>query len=78
MLEAVIEAAPGVLQSDLVDLFTALHRVSPTETAYFLRNVIANSPNRLTAATFRRILPSLPPQLAESIRGLVKPAQATR
>ncbi|MCE7905698.1 MAG: hypothetical protein DYG87_07870 [Anaerolineae bacterium CFX3] len=78
MLEAVIEAAPGTLQTDLVDLFTALHRVSPTETAYFLRNVIANSPNRLTAATFRRISSSLPPQLTESIRGLVKPAQTAR
>lgn len=73
MLEPIVEAAPGTLQSDFADLFASLHRVSPAETAYFLRKTIANSPNRVTAVTFRRISPSLPPQLAEKIRDLVKP-----
>jgi hypothetical protein len=68
----VVEAAPGTLQTDLVDLFQALHRVSPTETSYFLRQVITNSPSPMTATTFRRISPSLPTELAENIRETVK------
>lgn len=78
MLEPIVKAAPGTLQNDFVDLFTSLHRASPTETVYFVRKVIANSPNLITATTFRRISPSLPPPLAEKIRDLVKPVQAMR
>ena len=77
MLAHVVEAAPGTLQSDLVDLFQSLYRASPTETAYFLRQVIANSPTPMTATTFRRISPSLPPGLAESLRDLVKSVRPT-
>ena len=72
ILEHVIEAAPGMLQKDLVDLFQTLHAASPTETIYFLRQVIANSSTPMTATTFRRISPSLPTKLAESIRELVR------
>lgn len=72
MLAGVVETAPGTLQTDFVDLFQALHRVSPIETAYFLRQVIANSSTPITATTFRRISPSLPSELANSIRDLVK------
>jgi hypothetical protein len=72
VLTPIVEAAPGILQNDFVDLFTALHQASPTETTYFLRQVISNSPTTITATTFRRISPSLPPALTESIRDLVK------
>jgi hypothetical protein len=75
MLTHVVEAAPGTLQNDFVDLFQSLHRDSPTETAYFLRQVIANSPTPMTATTFRRISPSLPTGLSEAIRDLVKSGQ---
>lgn len=72
LLAPVVEAAPGTLQSDLVDLFQSLMRASPTETTYFLRQVITNSPTPITATTFRRISPSLPTKLAEAIRDLTK------
>jgi hypothetical protein len=72
MLAGIVETAPGALQTDFVDLFQALHRVSPTETAYFLRQVLANSPTPITATTFRRISPSLPRDLTNAIRELVK------
>jgi hypothetical protein len=72
ILEHVVEAAPGMLQKDLVDLFQALYSVSPTETIYFLRQVLTNSKTGMTATTFRRIAPSLPPKLAESIRDLTR------
>ena len=71
IIEHVVATAPGTLQKDLIDLFQALYSVSPTETTYFLREVISTSSNNLTATTFRRISPSLPPRLAEGIRDLV-------
>jgi hypothetical protein len=72
ILTHVVETAPGTLQNDFVDLFQSLHGASPTETTYFLRQVITNSPTPMTATTFRRISPSLPPGLADAIRDLVK------
>jgi hypothetical protein len=72
LLAHVVEAAPGTLQSDFADLFQCLFQDSPTETTYFLRQVITNSPTPMTATTFRRISPSLPPKLAEALRDLVK------
>jgi hypothetical protein len=72
ILEHVVEAAPGILQKDLIDLFKVLYSVSPSETIYFLREVISNSSMTMTATTFRRISSSLPPRLAESIRDLVR------
>jgi hypothetical protein len=75
ILTHVVEAAPGTLQNDFVDLFEALFRTSPTETIYFLRQIITNSPTAMAATTFRRISPSLPPGLADAIRDLVKSTQ---
>ena len=75
MLRGVVEAAPGTLQTDFVDLFASLHSASPTETIYFLRQVITNSSTPITATTFRRISPSLPPELAEAVSDLTKQAR---
>lgn len=75
ILAHVVEAAPGTLQSDFVDLFTCLYSASPTETIYFLRQAIANSSTPMTATTFRRVSPSLPTELAEGIKDLVKSKQ---
>jgi hypothetical protein len=72
LLVQIVETAPGTLQSDFVDLFKTLHRTSPTETIYFLRQVITNSSTPMTATTFRRISPSLPRELSDAIRDLVK------
>lgn len=72
ILRHVVEAAPGVLQRDLIDLLHALHSASPTETTYFLREILTNTPTNMTATTLRRISPSLPPKLAESIRDLTR------
>ena len=72
VLENVVEAAPAVIQTELIDLFDALYEESPTETGHFLQDILANSENPMTATTIRRISPSLPPGLAESVRDLVK------
>jgi len=78
ILTHVVETAPGALQGDLTDLFHALYKASPSETVYFLRQVVTNSSTPLTAVTLRRISPSLPAGLAESIRDLVRSKKAER
>jgi hypothetical protein len=48
-----------------------LYRVSPIETSYFLRQVLITSENPMTIITFRRISPSLPPELKEVVREII-------
>ena len=72
ILQEVVMAAPASIQSDLIDLFDALYAKSPTETVHFLQEVLTNSNNPMTAITIRRISPSLPAGLADSVRDLVK------
>jgi hypothetical protein len=72
LLEPVIEAAPGVLQNDLGNLINALYKASPAETVYYLREILENSPNPLTAITMRRILNTFPPDLQANLRDLVR------
>ena len=69
-LEPVLLASPPQLQLDLEGLITALYEVSPSETAYFVRRILADSANPSTAAHFRRMAPSLPPELRTTIREL--------
>lgn len=76
LLAHVVQAAPGTLQADFVNLFSALYRVSPSETVYFLRQVIENSSTPMTVTTLRRISPSLPRGLADALRDLGKHSQA--
>ena len=72
----IIEAAPGVLQNDLANLINAFYRVSPSETEYYLREILENTPNPLTSVTLRRILKTFPPELQASLRGLVQQKRA--
>jgi hypothetical protein len=72
MIESIIEAAPALIQNDLVELFDALYAASPIETTHFLQQIITDSRTPMTAITFRRILPSLPSGLADAIRDLVR------
>ncbi len=78
IIEPVVEAAPALIQSELAELITALYEASPTETAYFLRQVLAKSQTEMTAITLRRILPSLPPDLANNLREVIRPARRVR
>ena len=73
----VIEAAPGVLQYDLTNLINTLYQASPSETEYFLREILETSPNPLTAITLRRILKTFPPELQASLRELVRQKRTT-
>jgi hypothetical protein len=76
ILEPIIEAAPGELQNDLGNLINVLHKASPAETVYYLREILENSPNPLTATTMRRILNTFPPDLQVNLRDLVRRKRA--
>lgn len=72
VLEEIVTAAPAVIQNELIELFGALYAESPAETIHFIEDILTNSENPMTATTIRRISPSLPEGLAESVRNLVK------
>lgn len=76
LIEPVVTAAPSKLQVEIEHLVLALYKSSPTETTYFLRQVLSQSEDPMTAITFRRISPSFPPALKEELREFirVKPA----
>ncbi len=71
VVEPIVVAAPSKLQLDIEGLILALYKVSPTETSYFLRQVIITSDNPMTIITLRRISPSLPATLKEEVREFI-------
>jgi len=71
-LEPVVKAAPAEIQLDLEQLILALFRASPTETTYFIRQVLTNSDNPMASVVFRRMAPSFPPELRDEIREFVR------
>jgi len=77
LVHPLIEAAPGVLQIDLGDLINALYQASPSETVYYLREILENSENPLTVITLRRILNTFPPELQANLRELVRRKRTT-
>jgi hypothetical protein len=72
LIEPVIEAAPAQLQEEIEEFVLTLYEASPTETIYFLRQVLTHSTDPMTAITFRRISPSFPDELKEGIRDLIR------
>lgn len=73
IIRPVLETSPGALQNDIQELINALYQVSPSETAFFLQEVLKTTPNPLLAVTLRRILPALPPALQADLREQVRP-----
>ena len=69
-LEPALLACPPQLQLDLEELIRALYEASPSETNYYVRRILTNSADRSTAAHFRRMAPSLPPEVRNTIREL--------
>jgi hypothetical protein len=77
LIEPILEAAPSKLQLEIEELVLALYKRHPTETTYFLRQVLNNSIDPMTAITFRRIAPSFPPALREELREFTHVKQIT-
>jgi DNA alkylation repair enzyme len=78
VIEPVVQAAPAKLQLEIEELILALYKASPTETSYFVRQVLMNSENPMTAITFRRISPSLPTELKEDVREFIRGKPSTK
>ena len=72
LIRPVIETAPGGLQIDLGNLINSLYRDAPSETNYFLLEVLKESSNSLTAVTLRRLLKTFPSELQASLRDLLR------
>lgn len=72
VVEPIVMAAPSKLQRELEELILAFYKVSPTETSYFLRQILINTDNPMTIITFRRISPSFPTELKEEVREFIK------
>jgi len=72
IVEPIIEAAPPKLQNEIEQFVLSFYQASPTETIYYLRQILANSSDPMTATTFRRISTSFPDKLRENIRELIR------
>ena len=77
IVRPIIEAAPGVVQNEIGNLINALYQASPSETVYYLREILEKSSNPLTATTLRRILTMFPPELQTSLRDLIRQKRTT-
>jgi hypothetical protein len=71
-LQSIVEAAPAQIQLDLEELMLALYEASPTETTFFVRQVLSTTDDPLTVLAFRRMAPSFPQQLREDIHEFVR------
>jgi hypothetical protein len=72
VIEPVVKSAAPRLQKNIEALVRALYAASPTETTYFVRQVLMDSDDPQTTMTFRRISPSLPRELQEEIRDFLR------
>jgi len=72
VIRPAVETAPASLQLDLEELILALYAAYPTETAYFVRQVLIETRNPMTAITFRRMSPNFPTELKEEIREFIR------
>jgi DNA alkylation repair enzyme len=72
VVEPVVEASPAKLQTEIEQLVLALYAASPTETTFFIRQILLDSKNPMTAITFRRISSSLPGELREEVREFIR------
>src|SRR5512139_4329711 len=71
-IEPVFKAAPAALQFDLQELLTVLYTASPSETTYFLQQLLQKSRSTVPAVALRRMLPELPPELQASLREILR------
>jgi hypothetical protein len=72
LLFPLVRAAPQNLFNELSSLLTSLAKRAPTETAYFLRQVLASPTGRDTPRLTRRIMPLLSDAQQESLKSAIK------
>jgi hypothetical protein len=72
LVEPIIEAAPAALQTDLENLIVELYKTSPSETTFFLKQILSASENPMTFISMRRIAPSLPSALQAELKDYLR------
>jgi hypothetical protein len=72
VVEPIIQAAPSTLQTDLKDLIIELYKASPSETAFFLKQILSKSDNPMTAITLRRISSSFQTSLQIELKDYLR------
>ena len=68
----ILKVAPAALQFDLQELITTLYQASPSETTYFLQQILKSTRSPLPAVALRRMLPELPQELQISLREMLR------
>src|SRR5512139_3234809 len=71
-IEPVFKAAPAALQFDLQELISTLYMASPSETTYFIQQILKGTRSNHPAVALRRMLPDLPPELQASLREILR------
>jgi hypothetical protein len=72
LVEPIIQAAPSTLQTDLENLILELYKASPSETTFFLKQILGASENEMTFISMRRIAPSLPSTLQAELKDYLR------
>jgi hypothetical protein len=68
LLSPLVLAPPSGLVNDLHHCLSALVRSSPSETAYFLRQILGSSSDATTARLIRRLIADFPQDLQNNLR----------
>lgn len=68
----IFKAPPAALQFDLQELVITLYEASPSETTYFLQQVLKGTRSALPSVAIRRMMPELPQELQASLRELLR------
>jgi hypothetical protein len=71
-IEPVFKTAPPALQFDLQELITVLYMASPSETTYFLQQILKGTRSNIPSVALRRMLPDLPLELQASLREILR------
>jgi hypothetical protein len=78
LVEPIIQAAPATLQTDLENLIIELYKASPSETTFFLKQILSASEDQMTFISMRRIYPSLPSALQAELKDYLRPTPLAR
>lgn len=76
-LKPIMQNPPKILRPDFLDLLRLLGRRSPQETAFYLRNLLDESPTAALQWLVRRTLNTLPEDLQSNLREAIKPTKTT-
>jgi hypothetical protein len=71
-IEPIVAASPASIQLDLEALLLALYRTSPSETSFFLQQILRDPENEMARVTMRRILAAFPSELQGELRDLLR------